>query len=147
MGNCAACKGKKKDKSTKDIDEAKGFFDGKKWKRKLSLEPSHCHHVENKADFTSQLEQAGEKLVVVYFYASWCGPCKMVRPKVEDIAELLKPGVIFLKVDVDQCEDLTSEYGISSMPTFVLIKSSEKLDEMTGVNMDKLQEIIFNHNK
>src|SRR5207249_108417 len=80
------------------------------------------YKVSSKADFEAQLEAAGDKLVVVDFYATWCPPCHFISPKVEQLATKLKDEVIFLKVDVDESELLAAEYGIEAMPTFVYIK-------------------------
>lgn len=56
------------------------------------------------SDFNSQLASAGAKLVVVDFYATWCGPCKMIAPKIESMSQELMDSVVFLKVDVDKNE-------------------------------------------
>ncbi len=77
-------------------------------------------------DFDTQLKDAGNKLIVVDFYATWCGPCKMISPKLEEMAQQFSD-VIFLKVDVDENEEVASEYGISCMPTFIFIKNGEKV--------------------
>jgi len=102
---------------------------------------SLIHSVQDKDDFTSQLADAGGKLVVVDFYATWCGPCKMISPKLEEMAAQFTD-VIFLKVDVDDNEEVASEYNISCMPTFIFIKNKEKVNEFSGANADKLKELI-----
>ncbi|XP_068988145.1 thioredoxin-2 [Bombus flavifrons] len=100
--------------------------------------------VMNAADLKSQLEKAGDNLVVVDFFATWCGPCKMIAPKLEELSKEME-NVIFLKVDVDECEDIASEYEISSMPTFVFIKNSKVLETFSGANYDKLKSTIQKH--
>ena len=55
-------------------------------------------------DFNRQLEAAGPKLVVVDFYATWCGPCKNIAPKIEKMSQEFKDNVVFLKVNVDKNE-------------------------------------------
>ncbi len=57
-----------------------------------------------KADFKVQLESAGSKLVVVDFFATWCGPCKMIAPLLDKLSEEMAAEVVFLKVDVDENE-------------------------------------------
>jgi thioredoxin 1 len=63
---------------------------------------------------------------VVDFYATWCGPCKQIAPKLEEMAQLFTD-VIFLKVDVDENEEVASEYAISCMPTFMFFKNGGKV--------------------
>nr|CAD7428044.1 unnamed protein product [Timema monikensis] len=79
------------------------------------------------ADFDAKLAEAGDNLVVVDFFAVWCGPCKMIAPKLEEMAAEY-PDIVVLKVDVDECEDLVAIYEISSMPTFVFIKNKAKVN-------------------
>ncbi|EFN85525.1 thioredoxin-2 isoform X1 [Harpegnathos saltator] len=100
--------------------------------------------IENLEDLTSKLEKAGDKLVVIDFFAIWCGPCKMIGPKVAELAKEMED-VIFLKVDVDECEDVAAQYQISSMPTFVFIKNSKVLESFAGANYDKLKNTIQKH--
>ncbi|XP_043278484.1 thioredoxin-2 [Venturia canescens] len=100
------------------------------------------HQVKDSDDMKAQLKAAGDKLVVVDFFATWCGPCKAISPKVEELAQTLGDAVVFLKVDVDECEDLAAEYGISSMPTFIFIKNGETLEQFSGASFDKLQETV-----
>merc|ERR1712224_793749 len=76
------------------------------------------------ADFKAQLSAAGSKLVVVDFHATWCGPCKMIAPHIVEMDGKMD-NVVFLKVDVDEAEDVAAEYNISAMPTFVFIKDGE----------------------
>lgn len=101
--------------------------------------------VENKEDFDQKLEQAGDKLVVVDFYATWCGPCKQIEPFLKQQSEIFKDVVIFLKVDVDENEDIAGEYSISCMPTFLFIKKKEKIDEISGANQDKIKQLLEQH--
>lgn len=79
------------------------------------------------ADLKAQMTAAGDKLVVVDFFATWCGPCKMIAPKVEEMEAEFKDTVVFLKVDVDEAEDAAMEYNITAMPTFLFIKNNKKV--------------------
>lgn len=74
---------------------------------------------------------AGPKPVVVDFFATWCGPCKMFAPTFEAAAEK-HDDIEFLKVDVDEFEDLAVSLGISYVPTIMLFKSGEKIDYFVG---------------
>lgn len=100
------------------------------------------HSVASKEDFNAQLEAAGGKLVVVDFYATWCGPCKMIAPKLEEMSLEFKDSVVFLKVDVDENEEIAVDYKINAMPTFIFIKNKEKVDEICGANESKVRELV-----
>ncbi|XP_071523923.1 thioredoxin [Panulirus ornatus] len=99
------------------------------------------YSVTSKEDFNKQLAEAGDKLVIVDFYATWCGPCKVIAPKLEKLSEDMSE-VVFLKVDVDECEEVAAEYQISCMPTFLFMKSGQKLDSFSGANEEKVKEFI-----
>lgn len=101
--------------------------------------------VENNEDFSKKLDEAGDKLVVVDFYATWCGPCKMIEPFLKQQSEIYKDQVVFLKVDVDENEEIASQYEISCMPTFLFIKKREKVDEISGANKEMIQQMLETH--
>ncbi|XP_033208430.1 thioredoxin-2-like [Belonocnema kinseyi] len=98
--------------------------------------------VKDAAHLKTQLTEAGDKLVVIDFFATWCGPCKIIGPKLQELSEEF-PDVVFLKVDVDENEDIATEYEISSMPTFVFIKNCTKVDSFSGANSDKIKTTIL----
>lgn len=103
-----------------------------------------AHQIADSDDLSTKLRDAGNNLVVIDFFAKWCGPCKMISPKIEELAKEY-PDVVFLKVDVDECEEIASEYDISSMPTFVFVKNGSKLDTFSGANFEKLKETLLKH--
>lgn len=74
-----------------------------------------------------------EKTVLIDFYADWCGPCKMMSPVIEEIAEEVGDRVKVGKVNVDQNQDLAMEYGIMSIPTIVIIKNGKVEKSFVGV--------------
>ncbi|KAJ8984022.1 hypothetical protein NQ317_012246 [Molorchus minor] len=98
-------------------------------------------HIKDKADLDSKLSDAGDQLVVIDFFATWCGPCKMISPKLEELAKEYS-NIHILKVDVDECEDIAMEYNISSMPTFVFIKNKAVVVTFSGANYEKLKQTI-----
>jgi len=100
--------------------------------------------VPTKEAFEQQLSQAGGKLVVVDFFATWCGPCKVIAPQVEELEKTM-PNVVFLKVDVDECEDVAMQYKVSAMPTFMFFKNGDKLEDFAGANLQKLKDTIAKH--
>ena len=72
-----------------------------------------------------------ETPVFVDFYATWCGPCKMMSPILEQVSEEV-PEVKFAAIDVDEAEALDVKYGISSIPCMVLFKNGEEADRVVG---------------
>ena len=78
-------------------------------------------------------------LILLYFTASWCGPCRMISPFIEELVVKI-PSCKFLKVDVDdeKLEELVSKFNINSMPTFCFIKNQELIHTITGADKDKL---------
>lgn len=93
-------------------------------------------------EFKAKLAEYGEKLVVVDFFAEWCGPCRMMMPKVHAMAEEMAEDVVFIKVDVDENEDIAESEGVQAMPTFKIYKSGEQIETMAGANADKLKKLI-----
>lgn len=80
------------------------------------------------------------------FTASWCGPCKMIGPYFEELSGKF-PGVVFVKVDVDDLEDVAAECGISAMPTFHLYSNGVKVQELTGADKGKLEALAKTANE
>ncbi|KAL3810906.1 hypothetical protein ACHAXA_008756 [Cyclostephanos tholiformis] len=94
--------------------------------------------VESEGEWMELMEQSKEKLVVVDFTASWCGPCRMVAPEFEKMSKEF-PNVIFVKVDVDAQQGIMQECGINCMPTFQYYKGGVKVDEVVGANVQSLR--------
>ena len=72
------------------------------------------------------------KTVLLDFYADWCGPCKMVSPMVDQIAEE-HPEYIVGKINVDDEEELAESFGVMSIPTLVVLKNGEQAEKSVGV--------------
>ncbi|MBL0060686.1 MAG: thioredoxin [bacterium] len=72
------------------------------------------------------------KLLVVDCYADWCGPCRMIAPLVEDLANEYSGRVSFAKVDVDQAPNVSRQYHVSSIPTLLFFKNGEMVDRQVG---------------
>lgn len=88
----------------------------------------------------------GDKIVVIDFWATWCGPCKMIGPVFEKISETpAGEKVGFYKVDVDEQSQIAQEVGIRAMPTFVFFKNGEKIETVVGADLNKLQAAISKH--
>ncbi len=70
--------------------------------------------------------------VLVDFWASWCGPCRMIAPIIDQLADEFKGKVKVGKVNVDEQRDLAGKYKIMSIPTLILFKDGQILDQITG---------------
>ncbi|KAI0327660.1 thioredoxin [Cubamyces sp. BRFM 1775] len=86
----------------------------------------------------------GDKPAIFDFWATWCGPCKIISPVFEKIAEQT-PGADFYKVDVDVAQDIAQEVGVRAMPTFMVFKNGSKVGETVGANPPALQSLISTH--
>ena len=82
------------------------------------------------------------KLVVLDFFAEWCGPCKKLTPVLEELEAKAKGKVKFLKVDVDQSRELSGAHGVTSMPTLEFYRNGEKIATMVGANIVELKERV-----
>ena len=71
--------------------------------------------------------------VLVDFWATWCGPCRMVAPVIEQLAADYEGRAIVGKVDVDECGDLAMRYGVMSIPTVIFFKDGKEIDRKVGV--------------
>lgn len=76
-----------------------------------------------------------EKLVIVDFFAEWCGPCQVFAPVVEDLATS-DNSLDVVKIDIDADSDLAIQYNIEAVPTLVVFKNGKELDRVTGI-LDK----------
>ncbi|XP_033737277.1 thioredoxin-like [Pecten maximus] len=100
--------------------------------------------INNMEDFNQILREAGNKLVVVDFNATWCGPCKAIRPvfKQMESTEEFK-NVVFCEVDVDEAPEVAEDCDVQMMPAFMFFKNGEKIKEVLGANKDKLKASII----
>ena len=83
----------------------------------------------------------GDKPLVVDFWATWCGPCRMVGPIISKLAEKYDGKIVVGKCDVEECEELTEEFGIRNIPTILFFKDGQIVDKIVGAQSEaKLDE-------
>ncbi|KAL3817167.1 hypothetical protein ACHAXA_006167 [Cyclostephanos tholiformis] len=102
------------------------------------------HESQTLSDLESRIQSAAlqDKLTVVDFTATWCGPCKMIAPFFKEMSEEMGTRVQFVKVDVDDNPEAAQKYGVSAMPTFLFVKGGEVVDRLMGANTERLRELI-----
>lgn len=83
-----------------------------------------------------------DKPVLVDFNATWCGPCRMLEPIIEELSEE-NDKYKFVSIDVDEAEDLAREYGIFSIPCLIVFKSGKEVNRNVGfMNKDELEKVL-----
>lgn len=87
-----------------------------------------------------------DKLVMIDFWAAWCGPCKMMAPIIDELSET-NPDVIIGKVDVSDNPKAAIEYMVSSLPSFLFIKNGEVVDKVIGAVPKKVLQAKISENK
>ena len=96
------------------------------------------------AELKEEILAAGDKLIVIDFFAEWCPPCKMISPEVEKLATEEKD-VVFLKVSIADNTEAAESFDINCQPTFIFIKDGAYIDEVLGAKLDKLKDTINKH--
>ncbi|KAG0093630.1 hypothetical protein BGZ93_007053 [Podila epicladia] len=97
--------------------------------------------ISSQAELNSTLSSAGSRLVVVDFFATWCGPCKTLAPILDGL-ERKHTSTIFAKVDVDVAQDCSRSYSVTSMPTILFFKNKSEVGRVVGADVGKIQSYI-----
>ena len=97
--------------------------------------------VNNETFDSEVLEQT--KLVLVDFWAEWCGPCKQIAPTLEELAEKYSENLSVCKVDVDSNRELALQYNVRSIPSLMIFKNGEMVDSLIGaVSLEELEDLV-----
>lgn len=97
----------------------------------------------NSENFESEVLNANETLLVD-FYADWCGPCKMMAPVIEELAEELQGKAKVGKINVDESTDTATQYDVMSIPTIIIFKNGKEVKRFIGVRdkQELLNEVV-----
>ncbi|KAF5274783.1 hypothetical protein FQR65_LT00366 [Abscondita terminalis] len=97
--------------------------------------------INDDAHFQSELSNATSRLVIADFTATWCGPCQRIAPIFQQLSAKYAKA-IFLKIDVDKCQEVAASQGVSSMPTFIFYRNKAKIDHVQGADPSTLETKI-----
>ena len=93
-------------------------------------------------DFEKEVLKADRK-VIVDFWAPWCGPCRMMHPVFEELDKEVGEKVKIVKINIDENPDLASQFGVMSIPTFIVFENGQMIDSKVGVqSLDSLKKML-----
>jgi len=95
-------------------------------------------------EFQNLLAQAGERPVLVDFYASWCGPCKAMAPALQAFADT-HPDVLVVKADVDEAQNAAVAHGVRGVPTLELVRAGKSLGKRVGAQTNAQLSAFVEH--
>ncbi|WP_243386113.1 thioredoxin [Bacillus kexueae] len=94
----------------------------------------------------SFVQETSEGLVLVDFWAPWCGPCKMIAPVLEELDQDMGSEVKIVKIDVDENQETAQKFGVMSIPTLLVFKNGEVVDKTVGYQpKEALAELLNKH--
>ncbi|KAK7166999.1 hypothetical protein R3I94_001410 [Phoxinus phoxinus] len=108
----------------------------------LSSRRSVSFSVQDHDDFTERVINS-QLPVLIDFHAQWCGPCKILGPRLEKAIAKQKGRVTMAKVDIDEHTDLAIEYGVSAVPTVIAMRGGDVIDQFVGIkDEDQLDSFV-----
>ncbi len=114
-------------------------IEAQKYLQTLNKKTETVVHIQSQEQFERELQEKNI-LICVDFYATWCGPCRMLSPYLDTFAKDLSGKVKILKVNVDQFPQISSSYQVKAMPTLIMIKDQKNMQKITGLY--KIREIF-----
>jgi len=84
-----------------------------------------------------------DKPVLVDFHATWCGPCKMIAPYIDEIAEEVNGTAVVAKLDIDECPAIAEKYNVMSVPTLMVFKNGEVVRQETGARPKQMIKALI----
>ncbi|KAK9105923.1 hypothetical protein Scep_022767 [Stephania cephalantha] len=108
-----------------------------------ALKDGHVQSIRSNAELETKFKTASSlsRLVILYFTATWCGPCRFVSPLYKSLAAKY-PKVVFLRVDIDEGRDMAGHWQVSSVPSFFFIKNGKEIDKLVGADKSELEKKI-----
>lgn len=102
-------------------------------------------HINNNEDFNKLLNDFPDKIIVIDFWAVWCGPCKTFAPVFKKAREEFAADFIFAKINTDENPSIAQSFGITSIPTTLFIRGKQVVHKFSGVvNYETLKQILEN---
>nr|VDD46031.1 unnamed protein product [Brassica oleracea] len=101
-------------------------------------------HSTSELEAKTKAAKKASRLLIMYFTATWCGPCRYMSPVYTNLATQ-HPRVVFLKVDIDEANDVAAAWNISSVPTFCFIRDGKQVDKVVGADKGSLEKKIAQH--
>jgi thioredoxin 1 len=98
----------------------------------------------NAEQFEKELKE--NEILVVDFWAPWCGPCRMITPLMENVAKKMEGKVKLVKLNIDESREIATKYNIMSIPTIILFKNGEPKDKFMGLMPEQKIEEFINKN-
>eukprot|EP00823_Brevimastigomonas_motovehiculus_P005079 TRINITY_DN353_c0_g1_i1.p1 TRINITY_DN353_c0_g1~~TRINITY_DN353_c0_g1_i1.p1 ORF type:complete len:152 (-),score=28.70 TRINITY_DN353_c0_g1_i1:134-544(-) len=103
-------------------------------------------HLKSLEELEKTVSGQPGKLVVLDWFATWCGPCKQISPIFEKLSnDPVNKNVVFVKADVDEMPEGAEKYGVSAMPTFQMMKEGKVVETIVGASPAKLRDLVAKH--